>query len=204
MLAPDLERRRLNGAEQVRDGHGRWRTVSVWNPAAGEGRGARVATTFGRQLGHRRVRYIVEVPVTAHFKRADGSVDTYTKQPDGKRWTIPVDDSAIGDVQMPQDIRAVRDVGDHQRQKAFIREAIVKYLMKEPRDENGDIVLQNFEQSDAWFTLSEGELGTMEHFTFSTETEFFVDTKTPFVETVLDRPLRHFAHLPAEMLFKLD
>jgi len=51
LAAPDLERRRLNGAEQVRDEHGRWRTVSTWDPAAGEGRGARIATTFGRLWG---------------------------------------------------------------------------------------------------------------------------------------------------------
>ena len=126
MLASgELERRRLNGAEQVRDANGRWRTVSTWNPAASEGRGARTFTRFGQHLGHRRLRYIVEVPVTAHFRRADGRVDTYTKQPDGKRWTIPVDDDAIGHVPIPADLRVVRDVGDHQRQKSFIREAIV-------------------------------------------------------------------------------
>jgi hypothetical protein len=153
LAAGELERRRLNGAGQVRDASGRWRTVSTWNPAAADGRGARAFTRFGLHLGHRRLRYIVEVPVTAHFKRSDGRVDTYTHQPDGTRWTIPVDEDAIGDVPIPDDLRIVRDVGDHQKQKRFIREAIVHYLRQQPRDGNGDIVLQMFEQSDCWFSL---------------------------------------------------
>ena len=79
MLASgDLKRRRINGAEQVRDASRRWRTVSTWNPAAGDGRGARTFTRFGQHLGQRRLRYIIELPVTAHFKRAEGRVATYT------------------------------------------------------------------------------------------------------------------------------
>ena len=168
----DLERRRLNGAEQVRDAHGFWRTVSVWNPAHANGRGDRTFTRFGRHLAQRRVRYIVEVPVTAHFKRANGRVDSYKHQPDGSRWTIPVDEDAIGHVPVPADLRVVRDVGDHNRQKAFVREAIVQYLQRQPRDERGDIVLQAFDQSDCWLTLDEEGFSTLDHFTFSTETEF--------------------------------
>jgi hypothetical protein len=118
------------------------------------------------------VRYIVEVPVTAHFKRPDGRVDSYTKQPDGSRWTIPVDDNAIGDVKLPEDVRVVRDVADHRKQKSFIREAIVSYLKAEPKDEDGNIILQNFEQSDCWFTLDKESFNTLEGFTFSTETFF--------------------------------
>ena len=121
--ARDLERRRLNGADQVLDPRsGLWRTVSTWNPAHAHG-GNRAFTRFGQHLGHRRLRYIVEVPVTAHFKRANGSVDTYTHQPDGARWTIPVDEDAIGHVPVPADLRVVRDVGDRNKQKAFVREA---------------------------------------------------------------------------------
>ena len=65
-------------------------------------------------------------------------------------------------------------------------------------------VLQAFDESDCWFSLDETALDTLEHFAFSTEVDTFVEGRAPFVETILNRPPRHFAHLPAEMLFKFD
>jgi len=82
------ERRRFAGAEQVRDESGRWRTVRTWDPADDTGRGGHRFTRYGQRLGHPSVRYIVEVPVTAHFRRVDGRVDTYTHYEDGTRWAI--------------------------------------------------------------------------------------------------------------------
>ena len=38
----------------------------------------------------------------------------------------------------------------------------------------------------------------------STETEVFRGRQAPFVETILNRPLRRFSELPGEMLWKLD
>ena len=144
--AAPLERRRLRGAEQVRDAAGRWRTVRTWNPADESGNAGHQFTAFGRRVGHPSVRYIVDVPVVAHFRRPDGREDTYTHQQDGTRWTIPVDSDAIGDVPMPADLRVVRHVGDHDRQKRFIRDAIVRYLRARPRDRDGNILLQAFDQ----------------------------------------------------------
>ena len=149
------------------------------------------------------MRYIVEVPVTAHFKRTDGRVQSYTHQQDGTRWTIPVDEDAIGQVRMPADLRVVRDVGDHERQKRFIKDAITRYLLAQRKEPGGEIVLQAYDQSDCWFTLDEGALKDFDGFFFSPETEVFIAERAPHVETFLHRPLRHFSHLPPEILFKL-
>ena len=198
--AVPLERRRLRGAEQVRDAAGRWRTVRTWNLRDEDDSRWHRFTAYGRQVGHPSVRYIVEVPVTAHFKRTDGRVDTYTHQQDGTRWTIPVDEDAIGRLKLPADLRVARDVGDHNRQKRFIRDALVRYLRAQPRDKEGNILLQAFDQSDCWFTLDEDALTDLDGFFVSTETEVFHADAAPYVETILNRPLRHFACLPPEML----
>ena len=109
------ERRRISGAEQVRDEQGLWRTIRTWDPADDSGRGGHRFTRYAQRLGVPTVRYIVEVPVTAHFTRSDGRVASYTQQQDGARWTVPVDEHAIGDVSMPADLAVVRDVGNHNR-----------------------------------------------------------------------------------------
>jgi hypothetical protein len=98
----------------------------------------------------------------------------------------------------------VRDVGDHDRQKEFIRQAIVRYLRSQPRDADGKIVLQAYDQSDAYFSLDEASLNNLDHFVFSTETEVFRGRQAPFVETILNRPLRFFRDLPGELQYKLD
>ena len=65
-------------------------------------------------------------------------------------------------------------------------------------------MLLAFEQSDCWFTLDEEALSDLDGFTFSSEVEYLVRDRPPFVETILNRPLRHFANLPLEFLWKLD
>ncbi len=200
----DAPRRFVNGAEHVQDRFGNWRTTRRWDPAANGGAGGHQFTRLGRQWGHSSVRYIAEVPMTAHFVRRDGRVDAYTHQENGTRFTLPVTGDAIGDVPMPADLRVVRDVDSHDRQKRFIRDAIVRYLRAQPRDGDGRILLKSFDQSDAYYTLDEAALENLDHFFGSTETEVFRGRQAPFVETILNRPLRRFSELPGEMLWKLD
>ena len=81
----DAKRRslRLAGggkAEQVLDRFGNWQTTRKWDPAADGGRGGWRFTPIGGHWGHSSVRYIIEVPVTAHFRRPSGRVDSYAHQ----------------------------------------------------------------------------------------------------------------------------
>ena len=200
----DAPRRRINGVEQVRDRFGNWRTTRTWDPAANGGQGGHHFTRFGRDWGHTSVRYEVEVPVKKQFRRPNGDLVTYTHERDGSLMTVPVNSDSIGHMPMPADLRVARDVGSHNRQKAFIRDAIVRYLQAQPRDDDGNIVLVAYEQSDAYYTLNEAALGNLDNFFVNIQTEVFRGREAPYVETVLHRPLRYFLELPAEMLWKLD
>ena len=69
-----------------------------------------------------------------------------------------MDENAIGEIGVPADLRVARDVGSHDRQKDFVRRAIIRYLQSQPRDEDGNLVLERFDQSDCWFTIRPAEL----------------------------------------------
>ena len=76
----DAKRRthRLAGgqkAEQVLDRFGNWQTTRKWDPAADGGKGGWCFMPIGKQWGHSSVRFTIEVPVTAHFRRANGHVE---------------------------------------------------------------------------------------------------------------------------------
>jgi hypothetical protein len=123
----------------------------------------------GREWGHSSIRYIVEVPVTAHFRRANGQWATLhapggrhaLDHPREQRRHRVLRRGEAGDLQDAAaggPPRRARDVGSHNRQKQFIREAIVRYLQAQPRDDDGSIVLSAYDQSDAYYTLDEGAL----------------------------------------------
>ena len=65
-----------NGVEYIEDRGGIMRPTRRWNAAMNGGQGGWRFTAFGERADHNTVRYIVEVPVVAHFVRKDRT-DTY-------------------------------------------------------------------------------------------------------------------------------
>jgi hypothetical protein len=107
-----------NGSQFAEDRHGNMQKTRRWDPTANGGRGGHHFTPAGKRFGHASVRYIVEVPVTAHYDRGDGKIESYKFERSGERITIPVTSDRFERMGMPAGMDVARDVGDHQRQKS--------------------------------------------------------------------------------------
>ena len=163
----DAHRQYIGGAEYVADRNGNMRMTRRWDPGENQHR----FTRLGRQWGHSSVRYEVMVPVTGHRQEPDGTWVSFTHHRDGRRVTVPVTSDEMG---IPAGLLVARDVGDHERQKAFVQEAIRHYLSQQPEDErNGGVLMEDFTESDCYYSYEPAGHGNFEGFVFSEEfTEF--------------------------------
>ena len=204
IVHPDEQPEHRDGDEYLKDISGQVHKTRSWNPAGNGGRGEHRFTPFGVRAGHSSVRYTVQVPVWRTFIRKDGRHVSYAEQRSGEPFLLPIDSDLLGTLPLPGDLRVARNVGDHERQKAFIKEALTEYLSKLQPDENGNLVLSHFEQSDAYYTIDPRMITGWRDFLFSTEVEHFRADHAPITETILNRPLQGVPRVPYEMLWKLD
>ena len=200
---PDARIVHLNGREEVEDRRGIMRHTRNWDPAANAGRGAFAYTRAGMRLTP-KVSYIVNVPVIGHARNPDGTWRTFTTQRDGRAVTVPVTDDMIGRFATPGGLNVARDVGDHHRQKSFIRDAIRSWLMHQSRDGDNHILLNDFVASDMYYTFDEHRLGDYNGFEFSEEFQNFREHAPPTTEAILGIPLRApgVIPIPREMLWQ--
>ena len=117
---------------------------------------------------------------------------------------MPITQNVLGRLPIPDDVLAAHNVGDHERQKAEIKEKLLAYLSRQPLDEHGRITLTDFEQSDMFYSVDPRAIVDWRDFKFSTEVQYAHANGSPTVETFLNRPLRGVPRLPCEMLWKLD
>ena len=102
---PDARVSHLNGREQVEDRHGNMRTTRTWNPALNAGLGNFTYTRAGMRLTP-KVSYLVNVPVTAHVREANGTIRTFDRNNNGRAIAIPVTGDMIGDLPAPGNMNA--------------------------------------------------------------------------------------------------
>ena len=151
-----------------------------------------------------RSEYIIHLPVWQNFarRREEGDVhSSYASYRDdpitGQQYTIPINELAtqpylraeLADQPNLTHVRSRTATADEQ--KAFLKEAVIRWLMSHglTRDGHGRILLQEYDRSDSYYSFDPNDIDAVD-FTFDElRTNFHDRTGAPSVETILGRTL---------------
>ena len=167
--------------------NGRRRLLQRWNPVTHAWENTRA--------GHLRFRaqneWSVVVPVIGHEELSDG-VRTWEDE-------LVITDNEI----LPAFRETLRDLGvvhanrSVEEQKAFIAEAVRRYLLAQDRDPNGEVILKAFGQSDVWWTVDEAKIHSLDGFQFDLKYTKVSDDR-PRTEVILNRPAARRPGVPRD------
>jgi hypothetical protein len=139
-----------------------------------------------------RDEFTVNIPV---FRHARGR-----RSNDNGQLFLAVSDEELS-VRHPglEAIRRVPANAPLAEQQRWIREALTAYLNAQPRDDNGDVVLSHYTQSDVWFTWDRNRGTTFD------ELVTHVHDANPLhnrIQAILNRPLQGIPICPTDMYNK--
>ena len=143
-----------------------------------------------------RDEFLVNIPAIRHAPK---------KEPSNDRGTLflPISGNHIGDVLMKHPelagIGRVPANADLPQQQQWIRDAVQAYLNAQPRDENGEVILSEFSQSEVWFTWDEHRGTTFDEVVNHVHNPDAIHDR---IQAILDRPLQGIPIVPDEMYDK--
>ena len=151
-----------------------------------------------------RSEYIIHLPVWQNFARrrnpddVRSRYDSYRNDPlTGQQYSIPINELVMqprlrNELANQPNLTHVRSrTATVAEQKAFLKEAVVRWLMSHDvtRDEHGRIPLQEYDRSDSYYSFDPADMDAV-NFTFDElRTNFHDRTGAPSVETILGRTL---------------
>ena len=191
---------------------------------ASDGGGGVVHSTFGRQrFDKARAEWIVHVPIIWGKYEVGEIIKWQYFRSETQSHKSLTDLTAL---ELPHDVGVVRDMGSEATQKVFLQEAVRAFITQRsdnwgeppPYDVRGPgrgerellqelLRVADFDESDLIALFDPRALAAFTGFTFDVQRRFTLgrmprgggEHPRPFVETILDRPLRGLVTCPGHM-----